>query len=106
MIPIIIASFLGALGAGSLGWFESNEPFSFRKFFPTIWRALFASMIFALSYQGEVGTVDLISAFLAGAGVDVIGKRIQAGVNKREPPTYSDLKDTLDKTIKIIEKGG
>lgn len=93
---IIVASFLGALGAGSLGWFESNEPFSFRKFFPTIWRALFAALIFAVTYQGNTTTTELIAAFLAGAGVDVIGKRIQAGVNNRSLPTIDSIKKDIN----------
>ena len=75
---IALAAFLGGVVAALLGWLESGEPFSPRKFGGSVIRSLIAAAIFAAGYQlsGSVGMIDLLYAFLGGAGVDVIGNRI------------------------------
>ena len=75
---ISIAAVLGGLAVALLGWLDSNEPFDVRKFGGSVIRALIAGVIFAVGYEmsDSAGWRDLFYAFLAGAGVDVIGNRI------------------------------
>ena len=75
---ISLAAVMGGLTVALLGWMESNEPFNLRKFGGSAIRALIAGAIFAVGYEmsSSVGWLDLFYAFLAGAGVDVIGNRI------------------------------
>jgi len=75
---IALAALLGGIVTALLGWLESGEPFNRRKFGGSVIRSLIAGAIFAAGYQvsGGVGIIDLLYAFLGGAGVDVIGNRI------------------------------
>jgi drug/metabolite transporter (DMT)-like permease len=75
---IALAGLSGGLVAALLGWLESGEPFNPRKFGGSVIRALVAGVIFAVGYQLVDGTsiLDLLYAFLGGAGVDVLGNRI------------------------------
>ena len=78
MLYIAIAALLGGIVTALLGWLESSDPFNPRKFGGSVIRSLIAAAIFAAGYQvsGGVGIIDLLYAFLGGAGVDVIGNRI------------------------------
>jgi hypothetical protein len=69
---------MGGVVVALLGWLESSEPFNIRKFGGSVIRALIAGAIFAAGYEmsDPAGWRDLFYAFLAGAGVDVIGNRI------------------------------
>ena len=75
---IALVALLGGLVAAVLGWLESNEAFDARKFGGSAIRALIASIIFAVSYElaNSSTGIDLLYAFLGGAGVDVLGNRI------------------------------
>lgn len=75
---VALAALLGGLVAALLGWLECSDPFNPRKFGASAIRALVAAAIFAAGYQltHPVGIVDLLYAFLGGAGVDVIGNRL------------------------------
>ena len=75
---ISIAAVMGGVVVALLGWLESSEPFNIRKFGGSVIRALIAGAIFAAAYEmsDSAGWRDLFYAFLAGAGVDVIGNRI------------------------------
>lgn len=75
---ISIAAVMGGVVVALLGWLESSEPFNIRKFGGSVIRALIAGAIFAAGYEmsDAAGWRDLFYAFLAGAGVDVIGNRI------------------------------
>ena len=75
---IALAALLGGIVTALLGWLESGEPFNPRKFGGSLIRSLIAAAIFAAGYQlsAGVGIIDLLYAFLGGAGVDVIGNRI------------------------------
>ncbi|MBI4186266.1 MAG: hypothetical protein HY530_02025 [Chloroflexi bacterium] len=75
---IALAALLGGIVTALLGWLESGDAFSPRKFGGSLIRSLVAGAIFAVGYQisGGVGIIDLLYAFLGGAGVDVIGNRI------------------------------
>lgn len=74
---VAAAAFLGAMLVALLGWLESGETFVFRKFAASICRGLIASVAFAAgySYAKNISAIDVVSAFLAGAGVDAVLKR-------------------------------
>jgi len=76
-VYVALAAGLGAVGAGLLGWLESGEPFSAKKYWPTILRAGIAAVAGAVvtPVVGPVGWTVLISAAFAGAGVDAGLKR-------------------------------
>ena len=102
---VIAAAFLGALGAGVAGWWDSHEPFNGRKFMGSVWRALFAAMLFALGYDkvNDLGIANFITSFLGGAGVDVIGNRVQGGINNIHPDTATQLAKLETYLKSIIE---
>ena len=78
-IYVSLAAFGGAITASLLGWLESGVPFVARKFFASALRALVAGGSFAIAYSTVMGTptiADIVIAFGAGAGVDVIGNRL------------------------------
>jgi len=83
MILVIVAAFSGGVVSGLLGWTQSGEDFVARKFCATVLRSLLAAGGMALAYP-VVQTMGLIpgviSAFLAGAGVDVLGHRLGGAV--------------------------
>ena len=82
VIYLVIAAFGGGVVAGLLGWLEKGTPFTVIKFLPTVLRALIAAGVVAASYP-FIETMGfwagLVGAFLAGAGVDVVGHPI-AGI--------------------------
>ena len=83
IVYVALAAFGGGIIAGLLGWLESHEGFSFRKFLPSILRAFVAGGIVAISYPflETMGLwVGLIGAFLTGAGIDVLGHRISGSM--------------------------
>ncbi|MDD5700438.1 MAG: hypothetical protein PHU23_00185 [Dehalococcoidales bacterium] len=75
-LTIIIAAFAGALGAGMTGWMKSGSPFAWREFAGTVWAAILSSAVFALGFEGEASFQNIIFAFLSGAGVDVLNRRV------------------------------
>ncbi|MDZ4230398.1 MAG: hypothetical protein U1B77_01105 [Dehalococcoidales bacterium] len=87
-IYIALAALLGGVAAALLGWLESSDPFNPRKFGGSVIRSLMAAAIFAAGYQlsSAVGVIDLVYAFLGGAGVDVIGNRISGKLGNSSFP--------------------
>jgi hypothetical protein len=85
VLTIALTAFTGGVASAVLGWLDSHEPFHARKLTASVVRALFAGGIFALGYQFKdgVSNIDLIYAFLAGAGVDVLGNRIAGAIRNR-----------------------
>jgi len=77
---VALASFGGGLATAFLGWIASGAPFAGRKFATSFIRALIAGAAFAVTYHlataGIVSPLDIVVAFGAGAGIDVIGHRI------------------------------
>ena len=74
---LVLCAFGGGVLVAYLGWLESGEPFDDRKFFASVGRAIVAGVVTAFLFQG-VEAVDLwtyLTAFLLGAGVDVLGHR-------------------------------
>lgn len=81
---LIILSIGGGVASAVLGWMESGELFDSRKFGASLIRAVLGSAVAALAFQG-IESVDVfvyVTAFLTGAGLDVIGKRAQAALSK------------------------
>ena len=81
---LTLAAFGGGLVSGLLGFFESGESFSGRKFLPTVLRSAIASGVVAFSYPFiELGFwPGIVAAALAGAGVDVLGHRLAGSIGK------------------------
>jgi len=92
---VAIAALIGGLVAAGLGWLESKEPFDTRKFGGSAIRSLVAALIFvvAYSFSDSIGILDLVYAFLGGAGVDVIGNRIAGKAGNGSFPLPSEKKD-------------
>ena len=88
---IALAALLGGMVAALLGWLESSEPFNYRKFCGSAIRSLVAGAIFAAGYalSGTIGILDLLYAFLGGAGVDVIGNRFTGSFGNGSFPMSS-----------------
>jgi hypothetical protein len=80
---LLVATIAGALVSAVLGWKDTETPFDFAKFWPSIVRAgISALIIFTATYTGFVGDVNIftyIAAFLIGIGVDASGNRV-AGI--------------------------
>jgi hypothetical protein len=84
ILYVSLAAGAGAVVAGILGWLESGEAFSAKKYLPTILRAALAAILAAVATPivAPIGWVVIISAFVAGAGIDVIGHRVAAAIRK------------------------
>lgn len=76
------SAFLGGIASAVMGWMDSGEAFVARKFVSSVVRALVAGVVFAVGYtlSGTVGVLDILVAFVAGAGVDVLGNRIAGSI--------------------------
>lgn len=89
---LAIAAFLGGILAALLGWLDSGEAFAPRKFTSSAIRALLAAAVFAIGYIATpvlAGLLGVIAAFLAGAGVDVIGNRLAGSIKASQSGTTS-----------------
>ena len=98
---IALAALFGGIVTALLGWLESGDPFNPRKFGGSLIRSLIAAAVFAAGYQvssSGVVIIDLLYAFLGGAGVDVIGNRISGKLGNGSFP--------LNKPVETPEKGG
>lgn len=94
LITAAVASSAGALVSGTLGWWDSHEPFNPRKFMGSVWRAVFAGMSWVATNQfvQVQGAVWLV-AFMGGAGIEVLGNRIQGGIAGKN--TLGDIQAQL-----------
>jgi hypothetical protein len=102
---LLAAAFVGALGSGLIGWADAHEPFDVHKFMGTIWRALFAAMLW-FSSQSFVdlsgsSAALLVWAALSGAGIDAVGNRIQGVAKGKEPSMAQRLKAIQDAVDKL-----
>ena len=82
LVYLGLSAFGGGVVAGLLGYAKAGKTFSARKYLPTVLRALLAGGTIAVTYNfvGDVVSgAALVTAFLAGAGVDVGLHRI-AGI--------------------------
>ena len=83
ILYVSLAAFGGGIVAALLGWLESGENFIARKFASSVLRALVAGGVFAIGYvtMGEAVTImGLVIAFMAGAGIDVVGHRVAGSI--------------------------
>lgn len=80
-VYLIIAALAGGLFAAVLGWAGSDEPFDAKKFFSSVLRSILAALgaVFIFQDVSPITGWTYLTAFLLGAGVDVIGHRI-AGI--------------------------
>lgn len=90
MWAIIVAAALGAITSAMLGWLDSGQPFNPRKFAYSAVHAVIAAIAAAATLPDST-IAGLVAAFLAGAGVDVIGNRVKgaiaASVKPPSPPS-------------------
>ena len=73
------SAFLGGVVSSLIGWIGTTEPFVPRKFLSSVIRGLIAGVVFAIGYQFQqagVTIMDILVAFIAGAGADSLGNRI------------------------------
>lgn len=94
---IVLTALSGALAAGVLGWLKTGEKFEWEKFTQTIISSLFAAVVFALSYSSTIiHGPDFLLAFLGGAGIDVVGRRLP------EAAKQQDWKSSIQSIIQSI----
>jgi len=76
------AAFLGTVIVAVLGYLEAKEPWDTRKFLGSIVRGIVAALIIAITFKipDKIGMREIFVAILAGAGVDVAGKRVAAAI--------------------------
>ena len=84
MVLLVLAAFAGGIASALAGWAEATGDFSLRKFLKSIIAAAIAAVGFAVLYPaGPVPLAAILSAFLAGAGADVLSNRVEGIVAKR-----------------------
>ena len=93
---VAVAALVGGLVSALLGWLESSESFNPRKFGGSAVRALIAAAVFTAGYElvNGIGALDLLYAFLGGAGVDVLGNRISSNLGNGSFPLPPENKET------------
>ena len=82
ILYVALAAFGGGIASAVMGWLDSGEVFEGRKFSSSVIRALVAGGVFAIGYTlvGGVTILDIFIAFVAGAGVDVLGNRVAGSI--------------------------
>lgn len=82
IIYVSLSAIAGGIASAFLGWLDSGEVFVGRKFAASVLRSLVAGIVFAIGYtlSGNVTIMDIVIAFVAGAGVDVLGNRIAGSI--------------------------
>jgi len=85
VIWIAAAAFIGGIIAALAGWLESEEEFNVKKFMRSVVRSLVAGVGIAVAYNyiNDLSLIDLGMAWLAGAGVDVLGHRAAGAIAAR-----------------------
>lgn len=87
LIMLVVAAVAGGVINAILGWADAQEPFNARKFFATVVRAAVGAATSAWAFQGIVN-VDVwiyLQAFGMGAGIDVLGQRLQKVLQPTPP---------------------
>ena len=87
-IAVLLVALLACTGgivSSLLGWLDSGETFVPRKFMASVVRALIAGILFTIGYTfaNGISILDLFTAFLGGAGIDVLGNRISGSIKAR-----------------------
>jgi TctA family transporter len=78
IVLVFLAAFVGGIVTALMGWVSTTEPFIARKFVTSLIKALIGAAVIAVAfdYTGTQGILMLLTAFLAGAGVDAGIKRL------------------------------
>ena len=86
LMGIAFFAIVGGLTAALLGYLESKKAFNPKKFGASCLRAVIAGVVFAVGYHFSNGitALDLLWAFLGGAGVDVVGNRFMGTVRRNK----------------------
>lgn len=87
LLVLGLSAFGGGVIAALLGWADSKEPFSGRKFLRSVLLALMGGFGFAALYDtggAELTPRDIILAGMSGAGWDNLSHRF-LGAIKRPP---------------------
>jgi hypothetical protein len=86
LLLVAIAALTGAVTSAVLGWLDSGENFIARKFASSMIRAIFSGILFVIAFTPLPNPdlwsfiIELGTAFLGGAGIDVLGHRIAGAV--------------------------
>jgi hypothetical protein len=85
LIWVALAAFAGTISSAIIGWLDSGQSFEPRKFASSVMRGFAAAVGLAvIQYLNPPLTWGvLIGAYLAGAGVDVLGNRIAGATTKK-----------------------
>lgn len=86
---VVAAAAAGGMTSAFLGWLRSTEPFNPRKLGLSLISAVVASIATGLVYQAsdEARLRDLLMAFMAGAGADVLSNRAVGAVKTHAETT-------------------
>ena len=91
LVLVAIASALGSITSGLLGWIDSNEPFNGRKFASTVITAIVAGIGFATVFvitPDMTLYLQILSLFLvfgSGFGADAARSKVSKAVATRQP---------------------
>jgi hypothetical protein len=84
-----LAAFFGGVVAALIGWIATGSPFDAKTFLSSVLKALVAGAAGAIAGAiAEPSTIKemvifLITAFVAGAGVDTLGNRVGLAMSRR-----------------------
>lgn len=90
IIIVTGAAIVGAFLAAMLGWLESTEAFSSRKFARSVITAIISGITFAATYnytQSVAMPMLVILAILGGVGIDTGAKKILGAVSAHTTDT-------------------
>ena len=81
---VALVAWAGGVVAALAGWLESKSKFDPRKFGTSVVRSFIGGITIAylFTYKEYLIPLDLLWAFLSGAGVDVIGNRVGGAIRK------------------------
>jgi len=89
---LALSALAGGLVAALLGWRKSGEVWEPLKFLGSVLRSLGAAVTVAIGYTVSpdiAGSLGIMAAFLAGAGVDVLGNRLAGSIVAGQPGNNS-----------------
>ncbi len=71
---LAFVAFLGAAFVAYYGWLKTSGPFDWRQYQISLIAGLFAALVWVMKYQvqGSFGWLDVVTAFVFGAGADHI----------------------------------
>ena len=86
IVYVSLAAFGGGVVSALLGYLKAGEAFVAGKFLASVLRALLAGGAFAVATyaiaNGGISMLDIVVAFLAGAGVETGLHRVSGAIKK------------------------